>query len=170
MKLIDPLKITGDFPIIVLSSHNNAFISWAIRWFTKGSYNHAMFLISYRTLASQAMFYTEKDIKKYMRKGFKLKFYGLKIALEEREIVLNRITARLRKPKWKNFYDFLGIFGQFFRIRKLNNPYRNYCSESVEEDLKGIIKLPYKPSPADINEFAKANPEKFEYLGHFIFD
>lgn len=170
MKLIRPLELINNFPIIVLVSHNNRFISWAIRWFTKGSYNHVCWLIARGVVASQDRYYAKRLLVLYMQPGYKLKFYGLKgLSDTQREALMNHIEDKLNKPKIKRRYDYLGIIGQFLKLRFINNPYINFCSESVNEDLKTVYaNLPYKPSPAKLNEYFKANPDDFEYLGHFI--
>lgn len=173
MKLIyiEPKEIKDDFPILVLSSHTNKFISWAIRWFSKGSYNHIMWLYKSGFCASQGWVYARVPIEYYLRDGFKLKFYALKVSEDDKEKILQKIYAKLNRPKIKSRYDVLGIVGQFFGLRFINNPKTNYCSESVAEDLVEVFKwFPDKPSPADCNKLFKARPEDFEYLGHWLSD
>ena len=169
VNIIDPLEIEEGFPYIVLASHSTNLISWAIRWRTKGSYNHGMWLFKKGTVASQDMTYAEKPIKKYMKKGFKLKI--IKIKNPKKEVIIERIERRLKLPWWKTLYDFMGILGQAIGIKKLNNPYKDYCIESLIKDLLLIIKgIPIQSSPEDINVLTSKDTDNFEYVGHYLAD
>lgn len=169
-KFIDPRKIEDNFPIIVLVSHNNKLISWLIRIFSKGNYNHVCWLHRQGVVASQDGSYKERPLADYMKQGYKMKFYQLiDITCVQRSLLLATINHKLKKGKDKTKYDFLGLLGQLTGLKFINNPWKNFCSESVNEDLKKVLdNTPYKPSPAVLNEYCGNNPEKFKYLGHWI--
>ena len=169
-KLINPLKIEDDFPIPLLVSHNNKLISWLIRVFSKGQYNHICWLHRQGVVASQDGSYKERPLSDYMKKGYKLKLFKLiNITCVQRKLLLGVIGRKLKKDSFKSRYDFLGLFGQLTGFKFINNPWTNFCSESVNEDLKKVLdNTPYKPSPAVLNEYFGENPKIFKYLGHWI--
>jgi len=168
-KLIDPLEIESDFPIITLVSHNNQIISWLIRVFSKGSYNHVCWLYKPRIVASQDASYKIRPLFDYMRVGYKLKFYKLiNITCVQRILLLAMIQEKLKKGVVKSRYDFLGIIGQATGLRFINNPWTNYCSESVGDDIRKIFgDIRRYPTPEDIDNYCGDHPN-FEYLGHWI--
>ena len=168
-KLIDPLEIEANFPIVTLVSHNNKVISWLIRVFSRGSYNHVCWLHKPRVVASQDGSYKIRLLYDYMRVGYKLKFYKLiDITPVQRKLLLATINKKLEKGVVKSRYDVLGIFGQLTGLRFINNPLTNYCSESVGNDIRKIFgDIRKYPTPEDIDNYCGDHPN-FEYLGHWI--
>jgi hypothetical protein len=168
--LIDPADITeADLPMVVFSSQAINFISWLIRWKTKGEYNHVMFMITPDTFASQGLTFDRVNIKEYLKPFNKMKFYKFKnLPAEKRIMLYDIINKRLALPWHKRRYDFLGIIGQALGIRWLNNPWMFFCSEQVVNDLKQakIMELPAKANPEEINEMFKKRDD-VEYYGHW---
>ena len=167
---VDPLKLDPlDMPMVVFEADNEGLISFLIRW-VSGQYNHAMW-ITPKGFASQGLRFSYVPIKHYMRKGVKLKFFKIvDMTEEERAAIYTLIEKRVHAPWWRNNYDFLGIFGQFIGIRKLNNPWTTYCSEQMASDLTlTIVNIKGKPTPEELEEFVKVHP-RFEYVGHWIGD
>jgi hypothetical protein len=136
--------------------------------------------------ASQGNFFAEDPLSRYMTKNSRLKFWKIKnLKKEEKDLIEKRINERLtrKRPFWRFLtdYDYLGILGQAIGIKRLNNPFRVYCSEQILEDvLKDviqlaiekdglIIRLPQHPSPNDINEYFKYHP-RMEVYGRWSAD
>ena len=158
-------------PVMVLVGHSTDMTSWLIRWFTGSSYNHVMWLYRTGFCASQDLTYQSKDIKKYMHVASRLKFWAVELLPIQRRKLYLKIQRRLALPWYKRRYDFLGVLGQILGLRVINNPWVDYCSESVCNDLKEVMSgCPVKPSPQDLNEFAEKHPESFTYLGHWLGD
>lgn len=165
-KILDPRLLDTDFPIVCLVSNNNNIVAWLIRVFSKGSYNHVCWLYEQGQLASQDGHYRSVPIEHYMTSGCKLKFYAFtKLTCIQRNLLLIRIKNKLAQ---KSRYDWLGIVGQATGLRFINNPWTNYCSESLGDDIRKVYDgLRKWPNPEDIDKFC-GDPTKFTYLGHWI--
>jgi len=173
--IIDPLKIKeSDLPLVVFSDHAWGFINWLIKWRTKGRYNHVMMMIEPGKLASQSNVFKSIPMKKYLRKGNRLKFWKFKrLTHHQKDYIKYAVRAELKKPWWGRRYDYLGILGQAVGISKINNPWLNYCSEIVRRFLCTILMgLPYHPSPKELNEVFKHDryKEDIEVLGYWFDD
>ena len=166
------------FPLIVFADHSYGWIESFIKMRTKGIYNHVMWAIAPDTLASQGGKYSKFPFSAYMKNGNRLKFVEI-IGLNETEkqAILDSINEKLAKPWWNTRYDYIGIIGQAIGIKKVNNPWIDYCSEDVvthlvnklfkiipnEHSFKSIIKnMPTHGSPQDLNEYIKKYPENFK--------
>lgn len=172
--IINPLKIkAADLPLVILVDNANNFVSWAIKWFSKGIYNHAMTMTKLGYVDTQdPTGFHRRPMSSYIKKKFKLKFWKIKdIDKAEMEQIYLRTNWALRcgSP-----YDFVGITGQLLAsitklefFKKLNNPYTHFCSEKVAKILKGIVDLPPQPSPEDLNEYFWKS-ERMEVLGYWI--
>ena len=118
-------------------------------------------------------FFTEVPIGRYLKPSLMLKFWRVKnLTQEERTFIFKAVNRRLSLPLWKKTYDWLGIIGQFFKIRRLNDPFKTYCSEQVHDDYLAQIEriyylVPKKPSPSDLDRVFKMHPEHFEALGYW---
>ena len=171
-KIINPLNFKDeDMPLFVLSDDLRSFIGWGIKAHSGGNYNHIMIMVKPGYIISQGVSYKEIPIKEYMKSSQMLKFWKYKNIIEqEKDFILTKAEADLKEPWWKRRYDYLGIVGQFFHIRWLNDPFRRYCSERVAEYLCLIKpikeKIPKKPSPADLNRLFNQIPE-FEVVGYY---
>ena len=167
---VNPLKLKKkDMPMVVFEADNKGLISFLIRRFS-GQYNHAMWLTQ-NGFASQGLTFNLVPVESYMKQGIKLKFFKIvDLTKEERAAIYTLIQKRIDAPWWRKRYDFLGIFGQFIGLRKINNPLTSYCSEQMADDLTlTIVNIKGKPTPEELEEFVKVHP-RFEYVGHYVED
>jgi len=178
-KFVDPTDFKDDdLPIIVLCDDRRGFVGWAIRNHTSGNYNHAMIMHKLGEVVSQDFVgFREKPIAAYMNSSQFLKFWVLKDMSNYEQIsVLAAIQRRLALPWWRRSYDFVGTFlGQFLRLRFLQSPWQEYCSEQVKHDyLDQIERLKNiqfgRPSPADLDRIFKQYPDVFEAVGYWWHD
>jgi hypothetical protein len=114
----------------------------------------------------------EVPVKKYMKPSIMLKFWQCENLSETaKKEFLKMVEKDLKAPWWRNMYDFLGIFGQLIRIRKINIPWARYCSERVVPYIRKIFSIatPEHPAPSDINEIFKRHL-KMKILGYWFDD
>lgn len=170
-KIINPLNFKDeDMPLVVFSDDRRSFIGWAIKHLT-GNYNHSMFMRRPGYLLTQGFTYKEIPIKEYMKPTQMLKFWRYKDIKDfEKELIFKKAQEDLKEPWWKIRYDYLGIVGQFFKVKWINDPWRRYCSERVAEYLRLILpikdKIPKRPSPAELNKLFHTI-EEFEEVGYY---
>lgn len=172
MEWINPKKIDWkDLPLIVFSDHSYGLIQWAIKVRTQGNYNHVMIMIEPDYFSSQGLRFERVPIEKYLLKNNRLKFWKIKdLTSEERKTIEQRIIRKLRAPWWKVNYDFLGIIGQAVGVTWLNIPWKQYCSESVINDIKDIVHVPDKHlAPEQLNEIFKIH-SRMEVFGRWAAD
>lgn len=167
--MINPYKITEQkLPLIVFSDLSSGFIQWAIKWRTNSSYNHVMFQLYPGEFASQGNVFSSIPLWRYVKKNSRLKFWKIKdLKNWERNKLYTMINKDLRLPWWKRLYDYVGILGQALGIKKINNPWKMYCSERVAKYLREILDdIPLHPSPEDLNELFKKHP-RLEVYGRW---
>jgi hypothetical protein len=178
---LDPRLIPQvSLPIITFSDHTSGLIEFFIKFRTKGSYNHVMWLTHPGIFVSQGNTYSEALASRYMKPGNRLKFvYIVGLTDVQRNIILESINRKLALPWWKKIYDWIGIFGQAIGAPWFNTPGLNYCSEDVPLHIRSllqylqtddprysaILNLPRHPSPQILNEYMKQHPETFKVLG-----
>ena len=153
----------------MLTDNLRSFISWGIRKHTHGNYSHIGLIVHPKMFASQLTTFREVPVEKYMKRYYRLKFYGLKANEETKQLIIQRVEKILSLPFYKRIYDYLGILGQFLRFRKLQNPFAYYCSEIITDILEPFHKFPPRRTPSELNRLM-ANSPKFKYLGHFFID
>lgn len=184
-KFIDPANILpANLPLLVLSDHSSGFVEWAIKWRTKGGYNHIMWMHRPGYFASQGNVYSEAPLARYMKHGNTLKFIKVTgLSAVQRHMILASIQKKLKLPWWKRRYDFLGIIGQATGFKWINTPWSDYCSEDgpehvrdnkllintmANEELKlALLNIPKHGSPEDLNRYFEAHPEAFETYGRW---
>lgn len=184
-KWVDPTTFKDeDLPLIVLTDDRTGLIGWAIKWHTKGNYGHSFIMHRPGYCVSQDFIgFKEKPIGDYMKPNLMLKFWRIKnITPQEKIIINNAISARLKDRSGIFSYDFIGtFFGQLTGLRWFQNPWQEYCSEEVNDDLiknvKGtdIMKLK-NPNPSDLDRFftafsdTKNPPQVTECAGYWWSD
>lgn len=173
-RFIDPLTIPEkDLPLIVLSDDRRGFLGFGIKAHTHGNYNHAMVMHKKGYFASQNPGgYKEIPLETYLKPHITLKFWQYtNMSAKKKKALLKAIQSDLKAPWYKTKYDYLGIVGQFLRIRWLNNPWASYCSERVAVYCRKIWKLiiRYKPSPSELNEDFK-KIVKMKVYGYYLPD
>ena len=172
MDFINPLKIPAiDLPLFVLSDNTRSFLGWGIKSHTKGNWGHIMIMISPGKVATQTNVFKEISIEAYMKPYIRLKFWQpTKITYQVKNQVTQRVLEDLTRPWWERSYDYLGIAGHLFRLRFLNNPFTYYCSERTKlyaEEIPYLRgKIPYKPSPVDMNQ-AFINTPQMRLYGYW---
>ncbi len=169
-KFINPETIPEtDLPIIVLSDFSSGIIQSLIKIRTSSGFSHIMVLHRKGFFASQGNMFSEAPLKRYMKKGNRLKFFRIKNLTEaERWALARKMDADLTAPWWRRLYDYPGIAGQAFNIRWFNSPFRAYCSERVAAWLRALPRfknIPIHPSPGDLNEIMKTDEKNFEFYG-----
>lgn len=177
-KIIDPLNFTErDGQIIVLADDRRGVFGWAIRNHTAGNYNHAMILHKPGMLATQGFdSFKEVKVTSYMNDKQMLKFWRIKdLSQGEMNTISRNVTKRLALPWYKKQYDWLGIFGQFIRLKFIQNPMQTFCSEQVRADYIAPVERAAKlvinqPSPSDLDRIFRTNPKVFECLGYWLND
>lgn len=173
------------FPYLVFADKTYGWIESLIKIRTEGQYNHVMFAIAPDKFASQGGTYATFGFSAYMKKGNRLKFVEI-VGLTDiqKGKIFESIGNKLNKPWYKKRYDFLGILGQAVGIKKVNNPWTDYCSEDVVEHIKNMAKIiPYEDkrkkvfvlmpdhgSPQDLNDYIKQNPEQFKTVARWDYD
>lgn len=171
MKLINPLQIPKEaFPMLVLSDEVRGIISFSIKVHQEGYYGHTMWLIEPNVLASQGKLYRRVPLKKYLSGRHRLKFWQPDLVGTEKLELIETIVKALDQPWWKRMYDYVGIFGQLFRLKSIQLPFQNYCSERDSAYIRKYIpKIPLRPSPPELNR-ACDEIERMKYYGHWIPD
>lgn len=173
IKYINPLEISKkDCPLIVLSTHMTGGLQFIIRKNTEGTYNHIMFLLEPRLVASQDWFFETKPLSDYVGKGFKLKFWSMHDHFSKREL-RRVIQDHLALPKWRRFYDVPGCVCQGIPgLKKVNIPFLHFCSERVPKIINDAygVGAPNNANPAECNQYFKDNPKTYKYYGHYTFD
>jgi len=167
MKYLTTTEVVGipavDMPLLVLSDNVRSWISWRIKWHTSrnrspGYYNHAMWMFERGMVATQGVLYHKESIDRYLGGKYRLKFWrGKHWTNTDCWIIIDAIKYKLALPKRKRLYDPVGVLGQRLRLRWLNIPSLDYCSESAAEFLRMaeprmVVK---HPSPADLNRWCK---------------
>lgn len=186
-KQLDPRNIPeADFPLIVFSDHTSGLVEFAIKWRTKGGYNHTQWANRPGFFASQGNTYSEAPIDRYMKKGNRLKYVEiLGLTPVQKKFILASINKKLALPWYKKLYDWIGIAGQAVGIKWINTPGLEYCSEDVPQHLKYmaeksmpedsalrkvIMAIPKHASPAEFNEYLKKHPDFFRTYGRWDSD
>lgn len=171
MQIIDPYKLDYcDMPMVVLCDNSNNFMSWVIKWKTKGIYNHIMNMINPFSFISQdpTGLHTV-PLDKYLKRNMKLKFWVLLFSKDIKDMIIEEINRDSKLPWYKTMYDFLGIFGQALGIKKLNNPFKMFCSERNAKYIRiGDPDYPIHGSPEDQNEYMKTKPEFYKVYGYWF--
>lgn len=169
--------VEEDCPIIVLVDDLRGGLGWAIKAHTAGNYCHAMTLIHPGILASQNLFFKTAGLDEYFKPSLMLKFWRIKgMTAAEKVAIQSAIYKRLALPPWRRFYDFVGTFvGQFVRVKWLQSPMQEFCSEQVNDDYirsvgRAAIMGIKEPSPSELDRIFKANPDVMECLGYWWAD
>lgn len=191
-KFVNPMQfIEDDCPIIVLVDDLRGGLGWAIKAHTAGNYCHAMTLYHAGILASQNWLFQTLGLDQYLKPSLMLKFWRIKgLTPAEKLAIQTAIYHRLMLPWWKRTYDFIGTFvGQLVRVKWLQNPMQEFCSEEVNDDYvapvkkirqfssegiladQGISKMVInEPSPSELDRIFKLHPDLMECLGYWWAD
>lgn len=169
--IINPAIISKrTLPLLVLSDEVRGPISFLIKVHSKGNYGHTMWLIEPNVLASQGGLYKRVPLKKYLTGRHRLKFWKPDLTGVEKTELIKTINKALNQPWWKRMYDYVGIFGQLFRLKSIQLPFQNYCSERDSAYIRKYIpKIPLRPSPPELNR-ACEKIERMHYYGHYFLD
>jgi len=170
-QFVNPLSFSEEkLPLIVFVDNRNSWFSWLIKDHTKGNYNHAMWMHAPNKVTSQDPGgCKEKDILEYKKKNTLMKFWSIQVTSEEKAKILKNLEDRRKK---KTSYDFLGLFGQWFNFKCIQNPWKEFCSEQIALVLKESLnmKVPTRPSPSLLNDFFNSLPERFQVKGYWLSD
>jgi len=177
-KYVNPLSFqNADLPLICLVDDRRGFFGWGIKAHEHGNYNHACVIHRPGFVATQGFDnFKEVPIATYFTNSQFIKFWKIKdLTTTEKNQILQNINTRLKASAtgWrKHFsYDWLGIFGQFFHLNFIQNPWQVFCSEEVRIDYIQCVGraskvFPKEPSPSDIDNIANANSEIMECVGY----
>ena len=171
MKIINPSEIKKEaLPLLALSDEVRGPISFLVKVHGEGNYGHTMWLIEPDVLASQGGLYRRVPLGRYLSGRHRLKFWQPDLTGTEKVELIATINKALDRPWWFRTYDYEGIFGQLFRLKSIQMPFQNYCSEQDARFIRKYIpEIPLRPSPSELNR-ACAEIEKMRYYGHFIVD
>ena len=167
------LKSNG-YPIMVFSRNLRSWLGSSISTVTKGTYNHFMWMVSEKTVATQDNFFHSVPIEDYMKGEHILKFViDTRWTVQDMVNMLRAIHSDLQKPWYNRFYDYLAIFGQLIHQTWIQIPWLDICSERGKylrmSDKDYNLK---HPSPSDINRYQKehqATPEN-GMKGYLVID
>lgn len=169
MKFINPnLFKKEDMPIIVFSNNDTDLFPYLIRWRTKSSYNHVMWLYEPGTLASQGLLYNKVPLEKYLKAGNRLEFWKLRVGKPVKNMLINKLTYDLKAPFYERFYNFPGIVGQILGLRWISSTITKFCSDRVGEDMQFIDpSIPQNASPEMLRDYFISKPEMYEKIGYW---
>lgn len=173
MRIINPYKLDYlDMPMSIFCDNANNFMSWAIKWKTKGIYNHVMNMMNpFSFLSQDPSGLHVVPLDKYLKRNIKLKFWKTKFPKAIKDRILQEMINDSRLPWYKTMYDFLGILGQALSVKKLNNPFKMFCGERNAKYLRlGDADFPYHLSPEEQNEYMKTKPLFYEVVGYWMAD
>jgi hypothetical protein len=140
-----------DTPAVVLADNMKSFWSRQIKLHSHGRYSHAMWYRSNGKLLTQNGHLEEVELCRYLVPQYRLKFFSnetLYVGGRDKKIeaVLDEIAKK------HSHYDWLGIVGHLFKVRKFQSSKSYYCSEMVWEPFVKVFgfKQIY-PSPAELD-------------------
>lgn len=166
---LDPRKLSGNMPYVVLVDDRRSFIGWSIKAHSSGNYGHAMILAwPGRCMSQNWNGFQEIDIDTYMKPGTFLKIWSKKgQTAGERDAIYANLARERKEPWYRKIYDFFGIVGQFVRIPAINSPWQRYCSERVAEEIDPWdINTGEHPDPSDLDRIFKDDPT-MEVVGYW---
>ena len=156
------------YPYLIFTNNLTSWISNIIKKHTAGEYSHVLWKMDKICGISQGWILKKINFSKtYLRGNHRVKIWRVKTAsLNQKYAMFYDIKMQLYKPWYKKLYDWPGIIGQLFRMRWINYPWRNYCSESINEVLSLYTSFDMKhPSPSDINKWCEWHQEEVECIG-----
>jgi len=160
----------GMYPLMVFSDNIRGLFSLGVKIRTHGSYGHFMWLVAPDTLASQWLYYRLFTLDHFEGSTMKL-VYNPNWTDKEREILTSAILFDLKKPWYRTLYDVPGILGELLGLDWINMTCLNFCSErgrhiklvDPEFDLRS-------PTPAQLNSWTKARPDRYKVFGRYTPD
>lgn len=165
LKTLDDVKSLSpsDCPMICLCSGFMSVFGFLVSLVTKDFWSHMQWLRLPSTFASQWWYFTTFPVDKYT--NYSLKFwYNPLWTTDEKAILCKAIDDRLALPKWKTFYDIIGVVGEFFHFNWLNLHKFEFCSETirllglVDPECKNWIEnINTSPTPEEVNEWLKSS-------------
>lgn len=168
---INPLLFKG--PIVVIVDDRRSFLGFLIKSHSHGNYSHIMEINDMGYVASQDFVgFRERPIEDYMKSHHFLKFWEYKdLTEEQKDKWLTLIQADFDAPWKARRYDILGIIGQFFHIRWLQNPHLKYCSERVATHMRMVfgMDIPTQRTPSELNKIFKESG-KMKVGGYWFYD
>ncbi len=117
-------------PMPVLSDNVRNIFSAGIKAHIHGCYGHFMWLIAPGTFASmQTNGYKMVKMEDFIGTD-RLKFwYFPNWTVEQKAKVQKAIRAELKRPWWKNRYDFLSYIGHLTGWKWIQSPFSDVCSD-----------------------------------------
>lgn len=153
------LEATEDrVPRLAVSDNLSSWFSLAIKRHTDGEYNHAFWAWAPGRVISQNWMLSDGPLDDYLEGKHRVKLMWNSVWTEEQIVRIRaRLNGQLHRPWWKRMYDWPGILGQAMRLRGLNLPHRQYCSEAAGEVLRAVETAfgMKHPTPADLNKWCK---------------
>lgn len=160
----------GAYPFMVFCDNVRGLFSLGVKIRTKGVYGHYMWLIAPDTFASQWFYFRLFTVDNFKNETLKL-VYNSKWTDKERDILNSAILNDLKKPWYRTLYDVPGIFGQLLGIDRIQMPGLDFCSERGKYlkliDPKYDLK---SPTPTELNNWTKANPDRYQVFGRYCPD
>jgi len=159
-------------PMPVLSDRIRNFFAAGIKAHTEGCYGHFMWLISPGTLASmQTNGYKRVKLDSFLQND-RLKLWWCPAWSDaDRRKIRDAIETELKRPWYRNLYDFLAYPGQLLNIHWLQVPGADICS-----DKSKYLKLVDKdfdlknPDPEQVNKWLEEHQPKYQVYGRYTPD
>ena len=155
---------------MVFCDNVRGLFSLGVKIRTKGVYGHFMWLIAPDTFASQWFYFRLFTVDNFKNETLKL-VYNPKWTDKERDILNSAILNDLKKPWYRTLYDVPGIFGQLIGIDRISMPGLYFCSERGKYlnliDPKYDLK---SPTPTELNNWTKANQDRYRVFGRYCPD
>jgi len=149
-------------PMPVLSDNLRNIFSAGIKAHTHGCYGHFMWLIAHGTLASmQTNGFKRVKLESFLRDD-RLKFWWCSAWTEaDRRKILDAIHGELKRPWWRNRYDFLSYIGHLTGWRWIQSPWSDVCSDKAK--YIAMVDPAYdleNPNPEDVNRWLESRRDQ----------
>jgi len=156
------------FPQMMLTRNTWSWLGSKIASETLGFYNHFCWLINIDEVASQDFTFKKVSLDSYLTNYHVVKFVtDTRWGFGSKLLILDQIHQDLKAPVYKRLYDPVAILGQWTKIKWLQLPWLDICSDYGRylqiNDPKYNLKY---PSPSDVNRYQKEN--RADGSNHFL--
>jgi len=174
MKILTDKEILNipekDLPLLVLSFNSRNILSTLINIRKRSNYNHFMLYHRPGFFAAQGLIFKEFPVTNYLT-HHRLKFWhNPDWSALDKVKMQSKIKRWLMLGKFKSRYDLVGLIGQLFGVKSLQNPYTKICSDYIDllKEVDSEYKLKY-PAPNDVNAWLKDH-SRYQVYGRYIRD
>jgi hypothetical protein len=157
-------------PMIALSDNIRSLFSWGIKVHSRGSYNHAMWLIRGGKFATQDVTFRTVPVTDYLKRHRIKLWMNESWTPEQRLALLVSIHEDLARPWYKRLYDPLAILGQAIYCDWIQTPGLDICSDKGKylKTVDPSYNLNH-PDPEDINRWLEESG-RYRVYGRYVPD